>query len=310
MSKDEVKRVEKPSDELGGLRERAVLARLSIGCWTGSGKDEQIVEKLRQEAGGNGKVGTFTKKYMSRDYIPFSNIHTVINVARAYHKKMTLPWGDAGVRVLPASVFLEYKKQMTTYERDFAVAVDLFFAGYNEAVEIQRERLGKMWDARDYPTEEQLRRKFRLQCVVEPIPTADDFRLKLSKERAQEIRQDYEEEVKDRMRGAVLEVYANIREVVETLKDKVDDPSNKIQNRTFAPIRRLVQTLGPLNSIVQDPNITALEKRLATELLSVDVNADEAIVRKESRTKADSILAALKPLQQSWTQQQQEAPQA
>ncbi len=293
-------------DDTRSLQERAMLVRSTISRWYGTANDEEVVAEIRQSKEAKGEIGSFTKRLMTRD--KFSKISSITNEARKFHKQMTLPWGDSGARLLNVTQFFEYKRKMSGFERDFYIAVEAFLEQYQHAVAEQKERLGKMWRESDYPSLEVMRQRFRFAVLVEPLPSSDDFRIKLSKDEALEIRAEYEAEVKARLKAAVKEVFERVQETVGDLQGKLADPDAQIRSTTFEPLRKLVASLPQLNAVVQDPNIASLGNSIAKELLALDPGAvkDDKAVRSEAKKKADNILAALKPLRNQWNAQQPE----
>lgn len=287
-------------DQARSLHERAMLVRSTISRWYGSGADEEVVAELRAAKGATGDVGTFTKKYMTRDRL--LSINRVTADARRYHKSMTLPWGDSGSRLLDVRSFFEYKRKMSAFERDFYIAVEKFLVDYPKAIQEQRERLGDLWRESDYPSVEAMRHRFRFSVLVEPLATSDDFRVALSKDESEELRREYEQEVRVRMKQAVQDVFERVGEAVQELQEKLADSNASIRRTSFDALRRLVASLPQLNSIVQDPKIAEFGNQIAKELLSVDAGSvkEDVAVRSETKRKADNILAALKPLRQSW----------
>lgn len=285
------------------LHERAMLVRSTISRWYGTGVDEEVVAELREAKGATGEIGSFTKRYMTRDRL--RKVNQVTAEARKYHKQMTLPWGDSGMRLLNVTQFFDYKRKMSAYERDFYLAVEEFLREYPAAIEAQRERLGGMWRESDYPSVEAMRHRFRFSVLVEPLPTSDDFRVKLSGDEAAEIKREYENEIRVRMKGAVKDVFERVQEAVQEVQEKLRDPNAGLRDSSFDALRKLVASLPQLNAVVQDPHVAQLGKEIAQGLLSVDpaVAKKDVAVRNTARQKADSILAALKPLRQSWENQ-------
>jgi len=287
-------------DTAHSLHERAMLVRSTISRWYGTGADEESVAALRSDRLPRGEIGTFTKRFMTRDRL--KKVNAVTNEARKFHKSLTLPWGDSGARLLNVTQFFEYKKKMSAYERDFYIAVEEFLAEYPDAILAQKERLGKMWRESDYPSMDVMRSRFRFTVLVEPLPSSDDFRVKLSADEAVEIKKAYEGEMRSRLKGAVQEVFERVQEAVGELQGKLADPDAQVRSTTFEPLRKLVASLPQLNAVVQDPHIAALGNSIARDLLALDPGAvkDDKKVRSDAKKKADSILAALKPLRASW----------
>lgn len=292
-----------PQDVSTSLRDRAMIVRVRMGAWRASGKEAAVTQEVAERYEAKGDIGYFMKKRMVSDQL--RQIFQVFATARAYHRSKTLPWGDGGDRLLPSQTFFAYKKQMTIHEREFALALDAFMAVYEEETKAQKKRLGKMWNAADYPSPDYVRSLFRFQPMVEPIAAADDFRITLSTEEEAQIKRDYEAEVRARLKVAVKDVFANVQSTVAELQEKLADPDATIKGASFNALKKLVAALPELNSIVQDPNIAAMGKKIAADLLEVDVDAvaHDTATRNKTKSKADAILAALKPLQQAWTPQ-------
>lgn len=288
------------ADSSRSLHERAMLVRSTISRWYGTGADEEVVADLRKQHGATGEIGSFTKRFMTRDRL--RKINAVTSDARKYHKQMTLPWGDSGMRLLNVAQFFEYKKKMSAFERDFYLAVEEFLQDYPKAVQDQKNRLQGMWRESDYPSIDAMRHRFRFSVLVEPLPTSDDFRVKLSAEESVELKREYENEMRSRMKGAVQDVFERVQETVGELQQKLSDPDASIRSTSFDALRKLVASLPQLNAVVQDPHITQLGREIAKDLLTLDPASikDDVKARSTAKSKADSILAALKPLRQSW----------
>lgn len=293
-----------PEQEARTLRERAMLVSAPMGCWSGQGRDNKTTGKMREEAKAEGRIGVFIKEKLDASYL--SPVNRVIQTARAYHKAVTLPWGDDQRRLLAAMIFFAYKKQMTAYEREFWVEVDKFLDQlYDERgslrpelVKVERKRLGGLFDINDYPTRDEMRRRFKFRVYVDPIPTSDDFRVSLSGEETEEIKREYDTEVRSRMREGVVSIYDAASNAVGELREKLADPDAEIRSSSFAALKRLVASLPQLNSVLQDPTITEMGKKLADDLLAVPTDdvAHDMKVRSATKMKADAILKVLEPL--------------
>src|SRR5690606_11145816 len=111
----------------------------------------------------------------------------------------------------------------------FFSAVDAFIEAYPRLVEAERENLGKLWRASDYPSADEMRASFRFGLAVEPLPRADDLRLRLSAEHAEEVRKEVETLTHERLSRAVSNIYDQLTEQVMIAKEKLDDPDARLQ---------------------------------------------------------------------------------
>lgn len=277
------------------IRERALLVRFSIGRWYGSRADEDVVQEIRVAKGATGEIGTFTKRVMKKERL--LAINRVTNMARKYHKIMTMPWGDSGSRLLPVELFIDYKSKMSDYEQQFRVEVEKFFKEYARYVEEEKKNLAGFWKASDYPAEATLRNNFRFGVQIDPLPDTNDLRIKLSKEQSAEIKREVEERLHESLSGTVADIYERIGEQIEKMKEKVDKTDN-LKATVFDPLREVLALLPRLN-ILRDPKITDLAMRVQKEILSNPVSSikDSPKLRSDVSKKASAILTSIAALQ-------------
>lgn len=291
-SKEAQKPAARSAEYEGALRERAMLVRFSVGRWYGTGADEEVVGELRQKHNSTGDIGTFTKRFMSRDRL--AAINQVTNEARRFHKGKTLIWNDSGARVLPAQLFFDYKKEMTAYEMRFNAAVAEFLERYPEFVKEEKKRLNGLFKERDYPSVDYLKARFRWDLAIEAIPSAEDFRIDLGAEEMQRIQHDIEQRVNAALHEAVREVYSTLFEQIEKLKGRLEDADAQVRGTLFENLKEQVMLLPKLN-ITNDPKLASLGDRIMKDLLAEDVGAvrDDQHVRKQVAKKADDILKSM-----------------
>lgn len=276
----------------GTLRERAMLVRFSVGRWYGTGADDEVTAKVKRDAEAVGDVGVFTKRFMSRDAL--AQINAVTNEARKYHKRVTLPWFEK-VRILSVDIFFDYKKEMTAYQMRFEQAVEKFLLEYEELKGKEKQRLGKLYRESDYPSAAVLRKRFRYDLAIEPLPNADDFRVDVGREELERLRSEIEERVSESVHEATTDLWHRMYESVEHLREQLAKSEGAIRSSLFENIKEMVALLPKLN-ITRDPKLQAMSERVAKELLEVDVDAvrESAAVRSDVAKKADKILASMK----------------
>lgn len=258
----------------GLLQERALLVRFSVGRWYGTGADQEVAADVGKRAEATGDVGTFTKKFMDRKRL--EGINTVTSEARGFHKKHTMPWGDAGQRLLPVDGFFEYKAKMTGYEQRFLVAVDQFITQFKEFCLAEKPRLGKLWKEADYPDVDTLRSRFRFSLLVDPIPTADDFRVDLGAEQLEAMREDYRKQLHEATKLALEDLWERLARLVEDAVEKLKDENRGLNRNSFSALRDIVDLLPRLD-VTRDPKLAAMAKEVETTLLSIDIGDVRAV---------------------------------
>lgn len=273
------------------LQERAMLIRFHVGRWYGSGADLEATEGLKKAHKAQGDIGTFTKRYMQREAL--AGIARVTNEARKYHKLLTLPWLDK-LRILSAEMFFDYKETMSQFEVDFNQEVAKFLDSYDDQVKKERVRLGSLFKETDYPTKESLRERFRWEVRIEPIPSADDFRVNLGSEQMGEIRKQIEDELQSAMREAMTSLWQRMYELVKSLRDAMKDSEGGVRKALFENLKEAVSLMPRLN-IAGDPKLAAITEKITKDLLAEDVSAvrGDALVKSNIAKKADAILNSM-----------------
>lgn len=277
------------------IRERALLVRFSIGRWYGAAADDAVVHDVRTRAEASGDIGSFTKRLMKRERL--IDIARVTNDSRRYHKLQTMPWSDPW-RLLPVESFLDYKNKMTGYEQDFNLAVDAFFKKYKTFVEDEKKTLGRLWKASDYPDENTLRARFRFGLAIDPLPDTNDLRIRLSKEQSEEIKREFEQRMRESLRGTVTDIYQRIGEQIEEAKGKLDSADSKLRTSMFDSLREILSLLPRLN-ILNDPNLNDLADSVRKDILIVPVSTlrDDPKARNSVSKKAAALLGSIAALQ-------------
>lgn len=278
-------------DSMARLQERALLVRLATGRWYGRGSDEGVVQQVREDAKATGDVGTFTKRLMERQHL--AAIDAVVNDARKYHKAMTLSWSEP-FRILSADLYLDYRNTMNEYSSKFEIAVREFLKRFDVLKEGEKKRLGKLYRESDYPSHEGLKARFYISVRFESVPDADDFRVRLGGEDIAEVKKQIQEQVSAGLREATVELWRRLHDLVKKLRDVLASSDAGVRAALFDNLKDIVAIMPRLN-LTGDPKLDALTKRVASELLSEDVEAikEDDSLRADVAKKADSILDAM-----------------
>ncbi len=161
------------------LSEKAMLTRLTISFWTGRVKDNVVAgEVVNSKQAEDKNSGTWWTNLVPRHAV--RQITTAYGRCRAVHKRLTLPWDDAGCRILPADMFMQYSKDMREAKDEFDEAVKAFITSYPKTVAAARKRLGGLLDTKKLPSANDIRHRFGVRLDIFPLPDADDFRVDLS----------------------------------------------------------------------------------------------------------------------------------
>ena len=283
------------------VTEKAMLAKLKISRWSASKHDKKISEEVAQKHGADPTMGRYSKRLVAKEHL--DKIAQIATRARHHHYENTLPWLDDGARILPAANYFDYMQQQNALRAQFEQEVAEFAKGYPAVVDEARRSLNGLFDPADYPSPSEIGGKFTMQVDVDPMPSADDFRVSLSEDENARIRESIQTRLDDAVQNAVNEVWHRVHDLVahmvERLRAYKVTPEGKVEN-TFRDslvgnIRQMVDLLPKLN-ITQNNALEAMRQRLADELCGIDAPMlrEDETVRNEVAANAEAILAEIK----------------
>lgn len=297
---------EKPEVVDISLRTHAILSHLNIRRWRGKKKDTQATKDYALQTNANPKKLSLDKHLLS-DNEHLQNIARIDQDARSAHDRLGKPWMGRGGKVVPATAIFETQEIFSRLGAEFYSEVDLFFDGYEEAVDDAEleaanssKGLGDLFDRSDYPDVYTLREKF--EFVWAPLPLAegsiDDWRLDIADEQKEYLQESYKKFYDLRTQEMMDRVYSEATEKLNDLRDKLDYPQGgKPKGFHTSLVDRaldLVQMLRHFN-LTHDPSIETARLGLEQALQGVTAEAlrDSERLRNEVITAAKRVMNAL-----------------
>jgi len=280
------------------ITQKAMLAGIQISHWTARKHDRRISDKVATDHAASPEAGRYNKLLLARDTL--QDIVKIMNKARSSHYMNTLPWDDEGYRILPAANYLDYMQTMGAFQRKFEAAVTDFLEHYPTYKEEARKSLGEMFVENDYPDPGYLFKKFSFDIRINPMPSAEDFRVDLSKAHAEMIKSDIEQRLLEGQKKAMADIWERIHAAVSKMKDKLEGfrrnpETNKVEGRfrdtLVTNIQDLVAIMPRLN-MTGDPELDLIAKELANSLCQYDAQTlrEDAELRRKTAAEADQIL--------------------
>jgi hypothetical protein len=217
--------------------------------------------------------------------------------ARLYHNQTTLSWSDKGARLLPTSLFMDYKANMNVYQQNMNTMIEDFYANYADLIDLAKHHMGDLFNPYDYPSIEELRNKFGFRLVFSPLPESGDFRLDIPKADMVEMQDKYELAFNDRLKDAMREPWEKLHKTLTHISEKLtdvegDDESKKRYHDTLITnAQELCGLLSHLN-VTKDPLLENARRSLELTMLGVDIEAikESPDVRSSVKAKVDDIL--------------------
>ena len=286
---------------MNNITERAMLVALNISQWGARKHDKKASEDVAKLNGSDVQMGRYTKDLVDKESL--RNIQLIARAAREHHMFNTLPWTDAGFRILPGAAYFDYVSEQRRYRAKYNAAVREFTAQYEDCVRKARARLQGLFSFSDYPSHDEIAGKFQMECAFSPMPSGNDFRVTLGDEEVARLRAEIEQRVRSATEDAMSDLWTRVHEAVARMSRNlnnynVDPVSGKVQHpfrdSMVENLRALAEVLPKLN-VTGDPHLETMRTRLVEALCPHEAQdlRDSTDLRKSVAGEADDILAEM-----------------
>lgn len=267
------------------ISSKAMLVDLRVSQWTARKTDKRAAAEVVTTHNAQANAATVYKSLI--DSTALDAVKKLASEARTYHYKMTLPWSDAGPRILSNTAYFDYMQQMQDYANRFEQAVNKLLVDYPLHRQEAKRLLGSLFDDNEYPTLAALNAKFQFKLNVLPLPTAGDFRVELDNDEADRLRQDIEQHTAGVIRAAVIEAYERVQKVVDAYIDRLAKPDTIFRDSLVDNAHELADMLPGLN-ITDDPQLAKLAEQLRTRLCAFEPQdlRENPVARREAYNAA------------------------
>jgi len=279
----------------------AMFVELSISTWTGRKLDKRATKETTQANGADDRAGSFHKKLLGT-CAELDAVHKFAGNVRTFHYHSTMPWSDMGMRLLPATAYFDYHKEITGLEQEFTRLVTEFLTAYQWAQTEAQIKLGNLFSTDDYPLAGMLAGKFKFRCAYQIIPDAGDFRLNVGNDAATYLQDQYQQHYMTQLTNAMNDVWQRTYDSLKHMSEKLDypDKGDKGTRKIFRD--SLVDNVRDMLNLLVKFNITNNAQmdnmRVALEdamyFVSPDALREDDKFRAETKRKVDTVLSNMK----------------
>jgi hypothetical protein len=272
----------------------AMLVELNISVWTANKVDKVASRKVATDNQAASDAGQFRKNLMAGSHLR-KQIADYAASCRLWHNTRTMPWADRGPRLLPTSLFFDYKTEANAREAHFLGLVSRFESEYPTLQCTAQNYLGSLYDPTDYPSVDEMRAKFGFRLVFSPVPEAGDFRVDLPTQELDAMRDHYEQAANERVTHAVKEQWGKLHDMLSRMSDKLVEPDGDDTRRwhdTFLTnAHELCAMLTHLN-ITRDPELEEARRKMERAIAGIEIDdiKGDVGVRTDVKSKLDDIL--------------------
>lgn len=138
----------------GAERLRGSMAALRLRfTWLGVRKTLSTEQRAQaaETFGAHGEYLSAGKKLLDTRHRAYREVTAVRNRAVGYWKSISLPFPEAGIRLVKHEELDEIRGRLARFREELAVAVAELDADYSHLRRQARQRLGELYDPADYP---------------------------------------------------------------------------------------------------------------------------------------------------------------
>ena len=268
--------------------EKALLVKLSIFQFNPKRNDDKVTKEVLAEKKAKNEAGVWIKNLVNPKTL--ADINKKAMQARLENYDLSLSWNEEGYRILPVTMYEKYQSIMRERKKEFEIEVEKFLSKYELYKSEAKKALNGMYNEKEYPSIEELKRKFDFVVDFTPLPCGNDFRISLANDELESLQKDVENRVKEATKQAMKDLWLRLAEPIKHLAEKLNDKDAIFRDSIIENIKDIIELIEPLN-VMNDVNLTAIAKECKKELL---VNPDTLRANESTREliaqKADAIL--------------------
>jgi hypothetical protein len=281
------------------ITHKAMLAAVHISIWTATKHDRKVSRDVANQHGAQERAGRYNKQLLM-GVARLEDLRTLAGQIRQHFYKVTLPWSDEGLRLLPSHFLFDLTARTREFKTDFSAGVDQFLDVYPSYIREARAELGSLFREEDYPSVDKLREKFNVNLEILPISTGDDFRVTMSAEEQARIAREIDANVRQRLTKGTDDLWKRLRDVVSHMVGRLNEPESRFHATLITNIHDLVSLLPQLN-VNQDPDLERFATQIRARLCNYtaqDLKKDD-LLRTSTAAEAAGIVAEMDELLES-----------
>ena len=271
----------------------SMLVELNISVWTANKVDRNTSSKLAADNGAASDATQVRKNLMAGTTLR-KEIADFAALCRLWHNLKTMPWSDRGPRLLPTSLFIDYKTEANKRKARFEHMVEHFLREYPTLQSQAQQHLGALYNPGDYPSTDEVASKFGFRMVFTPLPESGDFRLDLPAQEIAEMQAQYDAAINERVNDAMRSQWEKLHDALTRMSSQLVEPEHgklPLRDTFMSNARELCALLGHMN-VTKDPKLEEARLKLERAIIGVEVDdlKEDFFVREDVRMKLDNIL--------------------
>jgi len=282
------------------LSSRSMYVSISQRIWQAQASDRGLAHGVEKTAEAKNRTMKVVKQLAPTDYL--LPIRRIAIYGREQHERLTLPGMMKGQQLLATKLFDEYAMTQAEIRDSFFKEVDGFCQVYPAIVEEAPKRLGKAYNASDYPHVESIRAFFDYAVKFSPVPESGNWLLDdVDTEDLSKLRNEIENEKNNMFRDATKELVERTASILEKLathaKEYTEGKSNGgvLSETTINAVKDMAGLVSKMN-LTADPLLDATANEMIQKFGNLDAKEmrHSAELRNNVSAAAQRLLDKLK----------------
>lgn len=281
------------------LSDKAVLVKLTLRRAALTKRDHGLTATLQAQENDT-SLTVLTKLFKNKDSA-INQIMAKYGEVYAYHKKHTLPYVDAGPRILPNDMYMEYTQEMKHRIAEVDKLLDTYMPMYDQLVtdDVMYRNSGYAAgraNASEYPTAEQFRLSMSAELRFQPMADASHFLFDLSDDDLAAFKRAEEEASAAVNVDTIQRMLKPIASLVTKLAEYQGAKGERFHNSLIDNVidgcklaRKLA--INPTQELLDE--ITALEESAQGYLADVEMIKGSPNKRSEAKRKLEEVAARM-----------------
>jgi len=285
-------------DQTAAFRLRTTMAATRIGfTWLGVRKTLSPAQKAlaADQFDAAAKFLSATKKLLDTEHPLFRAVTAVRGRILDHWKNLTLPYPDPGLRLIPQQDVADFDRSMHQFRGQLTAAVDELDDAFVELRSASRERLGRLFNASDYPVS--LKGEFAVTWefpAVEPPNYLQQLNPALYEQQCQRVQARFDEAVELAEQAFLEELSKLVEHLTERLSGSEDGKPKVFRDSAVENLSEFFERFQRLN-IRSNEQLDALVGQAQRVLRNVEPQQlrDRAAVRGRVAGQLSTIQASL-----------------
>jgi hypothetical protein len=281
------------------LSDKVVLVKLTIRRAALTKRDAVLTANLQAQEKDN-SLTVLTKLFKDKDSA-INQIMAKYGEVYQYHKKHTLPYMDAGPRILPNDMYMEYTQEMKHRIAQVDNLLDTYMPMYDQLVldDVMYRNSGHAAgraNVSEYPSAEDFRLSMSAELRFQPMPDASHFLFDLSEDDVASFKRAEEEAAQAANADTVQRMLKPIQALVTKLGEYQGLKGERFHNSLVENVidgctlaRKLA--INPTPELLAD--IAELEEAAQGYLKDVEMIKGSANKRVEAKKKLQDVASKM-----------------